>query len=382
MSLRFIIVFSSDYLVVRLITRSDLNDVIKNYDLSDVHIGVLGSHSALDIMDGAKDENLKTVVVCQKGRERPYLMFKRLYDEIIILDKFSHIINEDVQGRLRELNTIFVPHRSFTTYVPYDDIENNFLVPIFGNRAMLRTEERNVPRNQYYLLEKAGIRQPKKFRSPEDIDRLVIVKVQEAKRRIERAFFTASSPEDYWRKARERIKKGIINEYDLKNSIIEEFVIGTYFNFNYFYSPIDDELEFLGIDRRLQTNIHDFVSLPAKQQLDVDIPLQNIEVGHMPATIRESLLEKVFDIGFKFVEISKREYPPGIIGPFALQGAVTPDLDIVIFDVSPRVPGSPVLVTSSPYSKFKHGFVVGTGRRIAMEVKKAISLNKVIEIVT
>jgi 5-formaminoimidazole-4-carboxamide-1-(beta)-D-ribofuranosyl 5'-monophosphate synthetase len=382
MSLRFIIVFSSDYLVVRLITRSDLNDVIKNYDLSDVHIGVLGSHSALDIMDGAKDENLKTVVVCQKGRERPYLMFKRLYDEIIILDKFSHIINEDVQGRLRELNTIFVPHRSFTTYVPYDDIENNFLVPIFGNRAMLRTEERNAPRNQYYLLEKAGIRQPKKFRSPEDIDRLVIVKVQEAKRRIERAFFTASSPEDYWRKARERIEKGIINEYDLKNSIIEEFVIGTYFNFNYFYSPIDDELEFLGIDRRLQTNIHDFVSLPAKQQLDVDIPLQNIEVGHMPATIRESLLEKVFDIGFKFVEISKREYPPGIIGPFALQGAVTPDLDIVIFDVSPRVPGSPVLVTSSPYSKFKHGFVVGTGRRIAMEVKKAISLNKVIEIVT
>lgn len=374
--------FSSDYLVVRLITRSDLNDVIKNYDLSDVHIGVLGSHSALDIMDGAKDENLKTVVVCQKGRERPYLMFKRLYDEIIILDKFSHIINEDVQGRLRELNTIFVPHRSFTTYVPYDDIENNFLVPIFGNRAMLRTEERNAPRNQYYLLEKAGIRQPKKFRSPEDIDRLVIVKVQEAKRRIERAFFTASSPEDYWRKARERIEKGIINEYDLKNSIIEEFVIGTYFNFNYFYSPIDDELEFLGIDRRLQTNIHDFVSLPAKQQLDVDIPLQNIEVGHMPATIRESLLEKVFDIGFKFVEISKREYPPGIIGPFALQGAVTPDLDIVIFDVSPRVPGSPVLVTSSPYSKFKHGFVVGTGRRIAMEVKKAISLNKVIEIVT
>lgn len=368
--------------MIRLIVRDDLNDVIKNYDLSNVHIGVLGSHSALDIMDGAKDENLKTVVICQRGRERPYLMFKRLYDEIIILDKFSHIINEDVQNRLRMLNTIFVPHRSFTTYVPYDDIENRFLVPIFGNRAMLRIEERNAPRNQYYLLEKAGIRQPRRFKSPEEIDRLVIVKVQEAKRRIERAFFTASSPEDYWRKAKERIEKGIINESDLKNSVIEEFVIGTYFNFNYFYSPIDDELEFLGIDRRLQTNIHDFVSLPAKQQLDVDIPLQNIEVGHMPATIRESLLEKVFDIGLKFVEVSKKEYPPGIIGPFALQGAVTPDLDIVIFDVSPRVPGSPVLVTSSPYSKFKHGFVVGTGRRIAMEVKKAISLNKVMEIVT
>lgn len=367
---------------LRVITRDEISKVIERYNLDDIHIGVLGSHSALDIMDGAKDEGFKTVVVCQKGRERPYLMYKRLCDEIIVLDKFSQIVNEDVQRALRKLNTVFVPHRAFTTYVSYDDIEERFLVPIFGNRAMLRTEERWAPRNQYYLLERAGIRQPKKFKSPEEIDRLVIVKVPEARRKIERAFFTASSPEDYWRKAKERIEKGIITEEDLRNAVIEEFVIGTYFNFNYFYSPLDDELEFLGIDRRLQTNIYDFVNLPARQQLDVEVPLQNIEVGHMPATIRESLLEKVFDIGLKFVEVTKREYPPGIIGPFALQGAVTVDLDIVIFDVSPRVPGSPVLITMSPYSKFKHGFVVGTGRRIAMEVKKAVRLNRLMDVVT
>ncbi|MEM0217616.1 MAG: formate--phosphoribosylaminoimidazolecarboxamide ligase family protein [Candidatus Nezhaarchaeales archaeon] len=365
-----------------MITRNEISKVIEKYNLDDIHIGVLGSHSALDVMDGAKDEGFKTVVVCQRGREKPYIMYKRLCDEIIVLDKFSQIVDKDVQRTLRELNTVFVPHRAFTTYVPYDDIEERFLVPIFGNRAMLRTEERWAPRNQYYLLEKAGIRQPKKFKSPDEIDRLVIVKVPEAKRKIERAFFTASDPEDYWRKARERIEKGIITEEDLRSAVIEEFVIGTYFNFNYFYSPLDDELEFLGIDRRLQTNVYDFVNLPARQQLDVNIPLQNIEVGHMPATIRESLLEKVFDIGLKFVEVTKKEYPPGIIGPFALQGAVTVDLDIVIFDVSPRVPGSPVLITTSPYSKFKYGFVVGTGRRIAMELKKAVNLNRLIEVVT
>jgi len=365
-----------------VITRNEISKVLEKYNLDDIHIGVLGSHSALDVMDGAKDEDFKTIVVCQRGREKPYLMYKRLCDEIIVLDKFSQIVNEEVQRTLRELNTVFVPHRAFTTYVPYDDIEERFLVPIFGNRAMLRTEERWAPRNQYYLLEKAGIRQPKKFKSPDEIDRLVIVKVPEAKRKIERAFFTASDPEDYWRKARERIEKGIITEEDLKSAVIEEFVIGTYFNFNYFYSPLDDELEFLGIDRRLQTNIYDFVNLPARQQLDVDVPLQNIEVGHMPATIRESLLEKVFDIGLRFVEVTKKEYPPGIIGPFALQGAVTVDLDIVIFDVSPRVPGSPVLITTSPYSKFKHGFVVGTGRRIAMELKKAVNLKRLIDVVT
>ena len=365
-----------------MITRSDLEDIVKKYDLSDIHIGVLGSHSALDVLDGAKDEGFKTVVVCQKGRERAYFMYKRLCDEIIVLDKFAQIVSDEVQEKLRRLNTIFVPHRAFTTYVPYDDIEDRFLVPLFGNRAMLRTEERWAPRNQYYLLEKAGIRQPRKFKSPDEIDRLVIVKVQEAKRKIERAFFTAVSPEDYWRKAKERIERGIITEEDLKNAVIEEFVLGTYFNFNYFYSPLDDELELLGIDRRLQTNLYDFVNLPAKQQLDVDIPLQNVEVGHMPATIRESLLEKVFDIGLRFVDVTKKEYPPGIIGPFALQGAVTADLDIVIFDVSPRVPGSPVLITMSPYSKFKHGFVVGTGRRIAMEIKKAIASGRLIDVIT
>ncbi|MEM4576018.1 MAG: formate--phosphoribosylaminoimidazolecarboxamide ligase family protein [Candidatus Nezhaarchaeales archaeon] len=365
-----------------MITRSEISKIVEEYDLKNIHVGVLGSHSALDVMDGAKDEGFRTIVVCQKGRERTYLMYKRLVDEIIILDKFSQIVDVNVQEKLRELNTVFIPHRAFTTYVPYEDIEERFFVPIFGNRAMLRTEERWAPRNQYYLLEKANIRQPKKFKDPEEIDRLVIVKVPEAKRKIERAFFTASNPDDFWRKAKERIEKGIITEEDLKCAVIEEFVIGTYFNFNYFYSPIDDELEFLGIDRRLQTNLYDFVNMPARQQLDVDIPLQNIEVGHMPATIRESLLEKVFEIGLRFVEVTKKEYPPGIIGPFALQGAVTVDLDIVIFDVSPRVPGSPVLVTTSPYSKFKHGFVVGTGRRIAMEIKKAVNLNRLSCIVT
>jgi 5-formaminoimidazole-4-carboxamide-1-(beta)-D-ribofuranosyl 5'-monophosphate synthetase len=365
-----------------LITKEEVEKIVRNYDLKSVHIGTLGSHSALDIADGAKDEGFKTVVVCQKGRERPYFMFKRLFDEIIVLEKFSDIVKEEVQEKLRTLNTLFVPHRSFTTYVSYDNIEKNFKVPIFGNRTLLRSEERTAPKNQYYLLEKARIRQPRKFSSPEEIDRLAIVKVQEARRKIERAFFTVSSPEDFWKKARERIEKGIISEEDLKTAVIEEFVVGTYFNFNYFYSPVDKELEFLGVDRRLQTDLYDFVNLPARQQLDAEVPLQNIEVGHMPATVRESLLEKIFEIGFKFVETCEREYPPGIIGPFALQSAVTKDLEIVVFDVSPRVPGSPVLITTSPYTKFKYGFVVGTGRRIAMEIKKAISLGKITEIVT
>jgi 5-formaminoimidazole-4-carboxamide-1-(beta)-D-ribofuranosyl 5'-monophosphate synthetase len=141
-------------------------------------------------------------------------------------------------------------------------------------------------------------------------------------------------------------------------------------------------VEFLGIDRRLQTNLNDFVSYPARQQLEIDVELQNIEIGHMGATIRESMLEEVFEIGETFAKTVKKEYPPGPIGPFALQSVVTVDLDIVVFDVSPRMPGSPILTTTSPYSKYYHGETIGTGRRIAMEIKDGIKQKRLADLVT
>ncbi|MER5176337.1 MAG: formate--phosphoribosylaminoimidazolecarboxamide ligase family protein [Candidatus Nitrosocosmicus sp.] len=355
--------------------KSIIDDHIENkYDLKNVSVGVIGSHSALEIMDGAKDENLQTVCICQKGRELPYLKYKRLCDELIIVDKFSDILFKENQDKLLNLNTVMISHRSFAVYLGYDNIENNFHVPIFGNRWLLKAEERNLPKNQYFLLEKANIPHPKIYTNPQDIDGPAFVKVQEAKRKLERAFFIVTSYDDYKKKSQDRIDKGIIDKESLKsNSVIEQYLIGTYFNFNYFYSPIDDETEFLGIERRLQTNIHDFTtSIPAKNQLEMDIELQNIEVGHTPASIRESLLDNVFKMGEKFVNSTKEEYPPGIIGPFSLQSVVTLDLDMIVYDVSLRVPGNPILATTTPYTKYKYGETFGVGRRIAMEIKKSL----------
>ncbi|MDQ4074449.1 MAG: formate--phosphoribosylaminoimidazolecarboxamide ligase family protein [Thermoproteota archaeon] len=349
--------------------------ISSEYDLNNLSVGVIGSHSALEIMDGAKDEGLRTVCICEKGRELPYIKFKRLVDEFIMVDKFPDILFRENQEKLVSLNTILVAHRSFAVYLGYDNIENNFKIPIFGNRWLLRAEERNYDKNQYYLLEKAGIPHPKIYKSPELIDGPALVKVQEARRKIERAFFIVSSYNDYKEKSTEKIKSGIIDKDQLlNNSVIEQYLIGTYFNFNYFYSPIEDDVEFLGIERRLQTNLHDFTtSIPARDQLSMDIGLQNIEVGHTPASIRESLLDKVFKMGEKFVRSAKQEYHPGVIGPFSLQSVITLDLDIVVYDVSLRVPGNPILATTSPYTKYKYGEVFGIGRRIAMELKKSIN---------
>jgi 5-formaminoimidazole-4-carboxamide-1-(beta)-D-ribofuranosyl 5'-monophosphate synthetase len=366
-----------------MITRQRVANIVNKYDKKNVTIGTIGSHSALEIMDGAKDEDMRTVCICQKGREIPYQRFKRLTDEIILLDKFSDVLNRENQEKLLHLNTIMIAHRAFTAYLGYDNIENNLEIPIFGNRRLLRAEERVGERNQYYLLEKAKIRHPRIYTKPSQIDGLAIVKVQEAKRKLERAFFMVSSYEDYMKKSDLKIKQGLISEEDLYSATIEEYIIGTYFNFNFFYSPMRRDTEFLGIERRLQTNLHDFTtSLPARQQLDIDVRLQNIEVGHTPASIRESLLENVFKIGDDFTIAVKREYPPGIIGPISLQSIVTVELDLVVYDVSLRVPGNPIMATTSPYTKYYYGHTLGVGRRIAMEVKNAIEQQKLEEIVT
>ena len=46
-----------------------IKEAIAKYDPKKIHIGVLGSHSALEIASGAQQEGFKTVVVCQKGRK-------------------------------------------------------------------------------------------------------------------------------------------------------------------------------------------------------------------------------------------------------------------------------------------------------------------------
>jgi 5-formaminoimidazole-4-carboxamide-1-(beta)-D-ribofuranosyl 5'-monophosphate synthetase len=366
-----------------MIMSNKIRETISKYNPKQVRIGVLGSHSALEIASGAKQEGFETVVVCQKGREKTYTKYYgNLFDHVIMLDKFADITSPSSVKKLQELCTVFVPNRSFSVYAGYEAIEEKFAVPLMGNRAMLRTEERNTPRNQLYLLQQAKIATPKTFKSPSEINRLTIVKVPEKTRAIERAFFYASSPEEYEKTAEKRTKQGIITQEALQQAIIEEYVVGAKFNANLFWSPLTGEIDLLGFDRRIQTDLDGVLDLPAQEQLELNIPTQNIEIGHMGATMRESQIEKIFEAAEKFVETCKKEYPPGMIGLFALQGAVTKDLEFYVFDVSPRVPGCPCVEPTSPYMKYKYGVEVGPGKRVAMEIKRAIKENRLADVVT
>ncbi|MBN2518340.1 MAG: DUF1246 domain-containing protein, partial [Candidatus Altiarchaeota archaeon] len=50
-----------------MIKQGEIKKVLSGYK-KNLTIGTLGSHSALDICRGAKDEGFKTLVVCEKGR--------------------------------------------------------------------------------------------------------------------------------------------------------------------------------------------------------------------------------------------------------------------------------------------------------------------------
>ena len=368
-----------------MITQENIKKVLDKYD-SKLTIGTLGGHSALDVCRGAKLHGFKTVVVCEKGREKTYEKYyktrddKGIVDEIIIVDKFKDIVKRNVQEKLLELNTIFMHNRYFWVYCNFKDIENKFLVPIFGTRSMLKLEERDVPKNQYYILQKAGIRIPKIFKDAKKIDRAVIVKAAEAKRGYERAFFIADSYKTYKKKSNALLNKKIINKKDLNKAVIEEYVIGAHVNFNYFYSVLDEELELMGTDTRRQTNLDGLIRMPATDQLAAlkFVKPKLIETGHVAVTVKESLLEKIFGIGEKFIAATRKLNKPGIIGPFALQGAVVAEEgkeDIVIFDVSMRIPGSPGTMFT-PYSGYLYRKSISYGERIAMEIKKAVKSEK------
>jgi 5-formaminoimidazole-4-carboxamide-1-(beta)-D-ribofuranosyl 5'-monophosphate synthetase len=386
-------------------------DLLNGYDQKNLTIGCLGGHSALDVCSGARKLGFRTVVVAQEGREKTYSEYYRIkdsktprfqdskqipntksqrtgcVDDMIVVKRFEDALKDDVQEKLRNLSTIFIPSRYCWVYFKdFAKFENDFRVPVFGNRSYVKYEERDCKPNQYDILKTAGIRTPKIFSRLSEIDRPVIVKVSEAKRKYERAFFIASSEADYERIAEEKVQTGQVTDEGLRKAVIEEFVVGAPVNFNFFYSVLSDELELMSTDTRRQTNLDGFLRMTAPEQEKAlkYVPMKMIETGHVAVTVKESLLEKAFDLSERFVKATKSLLGHEIIGPFALQGAVTAEEgkeDIVIFDVSLRIPGSPSS-RSTPYSGYLYGESLSYGERIAMEVQNAAESGRLEEIIT
>lgn len=381
-----------------MIDRSKVLEVLEGYDLKDLRIGMIASHSALDTADGAVEENFRTLAVCQEGREKPYVKYFRadrdkkgkivtgMIDEVMMLKKFPEILEQENQDILREKNTLFVPNRSFTSYCGIDAVEDQFMLPLLGSRNLLRSEERGDKRDYYWLLEKAGLPFPEPIEA-EDINQLVMVKLPHAVKTLERGFFTAASYEEYCQKADLLLRQNVIDQDGIELARIERYIIGPVFNLDYFYSPITKRIELIGIDWRFETSLDGHCRLPATQQLTLNERQINPEYtvcGHNSATLRESLLEKAFGLAEKYVEATQEYYAPGIIGPFCLQTCVDKDLNFFIYDVAPRIGGGTNvhMAVGHPYGNALWRTNMSTGRRLAREVRVALENDCLEKIVT
>jgi len=378
----------------------DVSSYLSEYDNENITIGAIASHSALDVFDGAVEEGFRTLAICQAGRERTYTEFFKGYrrdgemvrgmvDDAIVLDRFKDVMSQEIQVDLRSRSTVMIPNRSFTSYVDMEEIEEHFHVPMFGSRNMLRTEERGEKQDYYWLLEKAGLPFPEKV-VPEEIDELTIIKLHHAVKKLERGFFTASSYEEYQQKSELLIKQGVITEDALAGARVERYVIGPVFNLDFFYSPLEQKaqtIELIGVDWRFESSLDGHVRLPAPQQMSLNdnqmVPEYTV-CGHNSATLRESLLEKTFPMAEKFVEAAREEYYPGIIGPFCLQTCVDKDMNFYIYDVAPRIGGGTNVHMSvgHPYGNALWRRQLSTGRRVAMEVRRAAEEDRLGEICT
>ncbi|MDK2834308.1 MAG: 5-formaminoimidazole-4-carboxamide-(beta)-D-ribofuranosyl 5-monophosphate synthetase [Methanolobus sp.] len=385
-----------------MINRKDIIEIIEGYDTDNIKIGSVASHSALDIFDGAIEEGFRTFAVCQQGRDKTYTEYFRsqrdaegkavrgIVDESMCLKKFNEVISPENQQKLVDNNVLFIPNRSFTSYCGIDDIENDFRVPLVGSRNMLRSEERGIDRDYYWLLEKAGLPFPERIKDPQDIDELVMVKLPHAVKKLERGFFTAGTYEQYLEKSQALLKQGVITQEALEHARIERYIIGPVFNLDMFYSPLESEMsniELLGVDWRFETSLDGHVRLPAPQQMTLaphQLTPEYTVCGHNSATLRESLLEEAFALAEKYIEAAKKHYDPGVIGPFCLQTCVDKDLNFYIYDVAPRVGGGTNVHMSvgHPYGNTTWRKPMSTGRRLALEVRRAIETGQLDKIIT
>ena len=338
-------------------------------------IATLGSHCALQVLKGAKDEGLKSILVCEKKRESLYRRFSFI-DELILVDSFNEILESKCNSILEKNNAILIPHGTLIAQMTSEQIES-IKTPVFGNKSILRWESNRDLKEK--LMHEANLNVPKSIDDPKNINKLVIAKRHGAAGG--KGYFLATNEEDYNKKRDRLISQGVIKGDD--DLYLQEYTSGVLAYLQYFYSPLKEELEFFGVDKRHESDIEGLARIPSSEQMKTEnIPSFNV-IANSPLVLRESLLAEVFSMGERFVEASHKLVPPGMNGPFCIEGVYDAEAKFYSFEFSARiVAGTNLYIEGSPYSSLLYDVPMSMGRRIAREVKNAETSNQLDKIVT
>ena len=340
-----------------------------------VSIATLGSHCALQVLKGAKDEGFKTILLCEKKREHLYRRFGFI-DEIFLMDSFLELFEQNCESMLQENNSILIPHGTLISQMSSEQIES-IKTPVFGNKYILRWESDRALKEQ--LMKEAKLNVPKSIPNSKQINSLVIAKRHGAAGG--KGYFLASSEEEYNKKRDKLVKQGLISsDNDL---YIQEYSSGVLAYLQFFYSPLKNELEFFGVDQRHESDIDGLARIPAENQLATDKTSSFNVIANSPLVLRESLLDDVYKMGENFVEASAKLVPPGMNGPFCIEGVYDDEAHFHTFEFSARiVAGTNIFITGSPYTALIYDEPMSMGRRIAREIKQAETENKLKNIIT
>lgn len=325
-------------------------------------IATLGSHSALQILKGAKDEGFESVLIGIKGRTEPYESFHvadKTYEINTIKDFFS------VEEKLMKENCILITHGSFVEFIGTDNVEKIKMMH-YGNHNILKWESNRTLEREWLL--KADLNLPRIFENPDEIDRPVIIKFHGAGGG--KGYFLANSPREFYEKF-ERY------EDEDRDYVIQEYIVGVPIYAHYFYSRLNDELEIMSFDKRYESNADSIGRIKAKDQLTVGIQTSYTITGNIPIVVRESMLPKFFDMGHNVIRESKKLEKGGLYGPFCLECIIDNHMEFFVFEISARiVAGTNPYIQGSPYTQLRYDEPMSTGRRIARDIKEAIAANK------
>ena len=322
-------------------------------------IATLGSHSALQILKGAKDEGFKTLVIALNKQISFYQRFPFI-DEIIGVNVFSEF--PEIEEKLKDKKIIVIPHGSFVAYLGMEG-NKKMSLPYFGNKKVLDFEFDRVKQGEW--LKKSGINTPKEFKNINDVEFPVIIKSFGAAGG--KGYFLVNNHEDLTEK---------LKYFKNKQFIIQQYIVGVPLYIHYFYSPLTNNLEILSMDRRYETNVDALGRIP------FNVDPSYVVVGNSPLVLRESMLPEAYSMGEKVVKKSQELISPqGLFGPFCLETIITPDQKFYVIEISARiVAGTNLFIEGSPYADLLYNEPMSTGRRIAREIKIAINENKLNQI--
>ncbi len=324
-------------------------------------IATLSSHSALQILKGAKDEGFNTLLIVTPEREAFYRTFPFI-DEFMTVSKFSDF--PSIEKQLIEKNVILIPHGSFVAYLGTQK-NKTMKVSYYGNKKVLDWEEDRLKQREW--LEHANILMPQQFKDVDSINYPVIVKSYGAAGGS--GYFYAKNKRDYNSK---------ISQMGSKQFVIQEYVIGVPLYIHYFYSPLTKKLEIMSIDRRYETNVDSLGRIPLAGQEGLEINPSYVVVGNSPLVLREAMLVEAYNMGLRVIESSQKLMDGrGLFGAFCLETVISEKQKFYTIEISCRiVAGTNLFTHGSAYSWLYYNEPMSTGRRIAREIKHAVEQKK------